>query len=330
MKPTNFFNIYKSTLVVLQLIKLSIQIKHFDQGKGTLSPINIEYPITYTDRMITGFDLKKVESPTIFRYNNNIYLMQKSDANNNPINGAFGQISHMGTSYNLWQIVFMAKSGHKVGGRTMAMEMHVRGTPEGYDIGKNDTLNAPNDFIFVIQFEKANPDVPFTELYNANIGSGQLKYLTSFNEDMQLSFMKLNTTFNLNNVWSGYDKFQSYEGTDFLHFDSPGRDDKHPPRPATYLIMFQTLWISSIQLEEFNRPGIEYKVARRRKNMPVLSNFEVYKQFDIEQLKEDAKQVAAKIEEVRKKKLKTAEIKHNAAIKATNSMATLETATKNA
>ena len=95
-----------------------------------------------------------------------------------------------------------------------------------------DYFNVANDLVFVVLFEKSDPDVPFTELYNANIGSGQLKSMTNYNTDMQLSSMKLRTTFNLNNVWSGYDKFLSYEGTDFLHHDSPGKDNEHPPRPV--------------------------------------------------------------------------------------------------
>lgn len=302
MKNKNSKSFFNKIAVVFQLINISVQIKHFDQGKGVQSPMNIEYPITYTAKMIVGFDFTPVENPTITRYNDNIYIMQKNDANNKLINGAFGKIQHMGTEYNLWQVVFMSKSAHKVGGRRLAMEMHVRGTPVGYEVGNNDYFNVANDLVFVVLFEKSNPDVPFTELYNANIGSGQLKLMTNYNEDMQLSSMKLSTTFNLNNVWSGYDKFLSYEGTDFLHHDSPGRDNKHPPRPVTYVIMFQTLWISKIQLEEFTTSSVEYKIAKRRKNTRILSNFEVYKKFDIEQLKDDAKLVAAKIEEAKKKK----------------------------
>ena len=101
--------------------------------------------------MIVGFDFTPVENPTITRYNDNIYIMQKNDANNKLINGAFGKIQHMGTEYNLWQVVFMSKSAHKVGGRSLAMEMHVRGTPVGYEVGNNGKY-FQKQLVFLIWF----------------------------------------------------------------------------------------------------------------------------------------------------------------------------------
>jgi hypothetical protein len=122
--------------------------------------------------------------------------------------------------------------------------------------------------------------------------------LPEYIENPKLCHMVLSETFNLANIWNGYNKFMSYEGTtmvDPLNFELP-------VKPVTYLIMFQTLWISAEQLTEFQSNKIDYDLVPRDENIKLISNFAAYKTFNLENLKADAMLVQEKIKKLEKEK----------------------------
>lgn len=110
--------------------------------------------------------------------------------------------------------------------------------------------------------------------------------------------MVLSETFNLANIWNGYNKFMSYEGTTMVD----PLNSELPVKPVTYLIMFQTLWISAEQLTEFQSNKIDYDLVPRDENIKLISNFAAYKTFNLENLKADAMLVQEKIKKLEKEK----------------------------
>jgi hypothetical protein len=116
--------------------------------------------------------------------------------------------------------------------------------------------------------------------------------------------MVLSQTFNLANIWNGYSKFMSYEGTTMVD----PLNSELPVKPVTYLIMFQTLWISAEQLSEFLSNKIDYDLVPRDENIKLISNFAPYKTFNLEDLKKDAILVHDKIVKLEKEKIANIEV----------------------
>jgi hypothetical protein len=128
--------------------------------------------------------------------------------------------------------------------------------------------------------------------------------LPEYNDDSELSHMVLSQTFNLANIWNGYSKFMSYEGTTMVD----PLNSELPVKPVTYLIMFQTLWISAEQLSEFLSNKIDYDLVPRDENIKLISNFAPYKTFNLEDLKKDAILVHDKIVKLEKEKIANIEV----------------------
>lgn len=116
---------------------------------------------------------------------------------------------------------------------------------------------------FSVIFEQAT--VPFVELYPLGIGRGLVRKLPTKRDDPMNSKLPLHTTFNLGFFVDKYKKAVWYSAKSIL--------DKC--EPSHFLLMFETLWVSPEQLNEF-RMSFHERIRASQKlpnNETIFTNF---------------------------------------------------------
>jgi hypothetical protein len=130
-------------------------------------------------------------------------------------------------------------------------------------VGKSKKQPVLKKLKFSVIFEQAT--VPFVELYPLGIGRGLLRQLPTKREDPKSSSLPLHTTFNLGFFVDKYKKAIWYSAHSML--------DKC--EPANFVVMFETLWVSPEQLNEF-RMSFHERIRSSQKlpnNEPIYTNF---------------------------------------------------------
>jgi len=115
---------------------------------------------------------------------------------------------------------------------------------------------------FSLLFEQAH--VPYVELFTLGIGRGMIRKLPTKRADPLNSSLVLHTTFNLNNLVDNYKKVIWYEALSIM-------DDC---KPATFVILFEKLWVGPIQMSEFRETTLKrLEFTRKLQNTTLWSNF---------------------------------------------------------
>lgn len=207
---------------------------------------DINYPLK-SGTFDPEFKFFDVKNPKIQKIEDNHFRMIEN----------FGIVVDQGTTYKLTQADIFAPSLHTISGKQFALEMQIK----GFDSSKGMS------FTQVFLFEKAS--VPFVHLFKIGVGRGEIRKLARKREDFRNSYIQLHTTLNFSPYVDDVRAFMRYEGNDFN-----GKSKGKSCPKSKFNIMFETLWVSEEQLEEF-KGGFPLEIGKQE-SKDVFANFEIY------------------------------------------------------
>lgn len=209
--------------------------------------IDLNYPLK-RGKYSPEFKFFDVKNPKIQKIRENHFRLIED----------FGIIADNGITYKVTQADIFSPSLHSISGQELALEIQLK----GYDSSQKTS------FTQVFLFEKAT--VPFVHLFKLGIGRGVIRKLSRKEEDFRESFIKLHTTINFSPYVEDVKRFLRYEGNDFNAKSKRGKCPK-----TTFNVMFETLWVSREQLEEFGEGSWGWVNEAKRGDL--LANFDVYR-----------------------------------------------------
>ena len=231
-----------------------------------MKPINLEFPLK-SRSFRPEFKYIEVESPKVEKIYKGHFRLHED----------FGILILEGRVYFLNQMDIFSPSIHTVAGIHSQMEIQVQGFTKDNKLSTN----------VVLLFDEG--PITYPPLFGLGIGENMISKLSEKVKDPKNSFLTLSSRFNLRPLLDGVADFLMYKGDDLIGMFEGLKDTgqlnkrrgmtKRGCPKTTYLIMFEKLWVSRQQLEEFGGEGFgvefrHWKGGEFDKKIDLFANFD--------------------------------------------------------
>lgn len=221
---------------------------------------NIDVPINYignfclTSDFRVDFDTKVISEPNI----------TKTFYDQFTLNEELGTINYEGNSYKIERLDLFSPSLHTLSKDRSEIEMQVK------------AKSGDQSVTAVFLFDRA--EIPFPPLYKLGVGGGIIKKLPTSFSDPRESSVNLDHDFDLSQYVDNQTRFIRYNGNSVTE----------NCEPTTFLILYEKLWASADQIEEFEVNIYRNTDIVERDGKKIEANF---KEGDIGYTKEEKEQM---------------------------------------